>query len=273
MNLSADKVATNVSSLYEHLLLAWLNTPEWLRFREATEKLACALDSYLSYPRSQNNKVKVHHDSPASHVADKTSIQLLQANQSPSSCLSKLNNDISHKNPYEHLFVAEYALSDPRESIIMCKNCRKDSVALVSSAHVPLGGSVGNYLFIWPIPKHVTMEAALSENQKVISQIQADVPAYHHRALRKKLISKFGRLSHKTSLANLREFYRVVTGDQTASLTTAEEEIDARLREALEMKDPDLILDLRGQNKGHSDKFAVFWEKNESVSQRVICCA
>ena len=133
--------------------------------------------------------------------------------------------------------------------------------------------SEGIYLSTWPIPKHVTMEAALSENQKVISQIQADVPAYHHRALRKKLISKFGRLSHKTSLANLREFYRVATGDQTASLTTAEEEIDARLREALEMKDPDLILDLRGQNKGHSDKFAVFWEKNESVSQRVICCA
>ena len=42
------------------------------------------------------------------------------------------------------------------------------------------------------------------ENQKVISQIQADV---HHRALRKKLISKFGRISPKTSLATLREFY------------------------------------------------------------------
>ena len=105
------------------------------------------------------------------------------------------------------------------------------------------------------------MEAALSENQKVISQIQADVPVYHHRAPRKKLISKFGRLSHKTSLANLREFYQVATGDQTASLTTAEKEIDARLREALEMEDPDLIIDMRGQNKGHSDRFAVLWEK------------
>lgn len=83
-------------------------------FREATEKLPRALDSYLSYLRRQN-KMKVHHDSPASHVADKTSIQLLQANQSPSSWLSKLNDDISHKNPYEHLFVAEYAPSDPRE--------------------------------------------------------------------------------------------------------------------------------------------------------------
>lgn len=71
---------------------------------------------------------------------------------------------------------------------------------------------------------------------RVISQIQADVPAYHHHwALRKKLISKFGRLSYKTSLANLREFYHVATDDQTASLTTAKEEINVSLREALEM--------------------------------------
>ena len=239
--------------------------------QEATEKLARALDSYLPYLRSQNKKMKVHHDSPAS--PDKTSIQLLQANQSPSSWLSKLNDDISHKNPHEHLFVAEYAPSDPREKYRYVQELQKGLCRPCVLCTCSIGGPVGNYLFIWPIPKHVTMEAALSENQKVISQIQADVPAYHHRALRKKLISKFGRLSHKTSLANLREFYRVATGDQTASLTTAEEEIDARLREALEMKDPDLILDLRGQNKGHSDKFAVFWEKNESVSQRVICCA
>ena len=81
VNLNADKVATHVASL-DHLLLAWLNTPEWLCFREATEKFAHALDSYLSYLRSQNKKMKVYHDSPAS---DKTSIQLLQANQSPSS--------------------------------------------------------------------------------------------------------------------------------------------------------------------------------------------
>ena len=138
MNLNADKVATHVASLYDHLLLAWLNTPEWLCFREATEKLARALDSYLSYLRSQNKKMKVYHDSPASHVADKTSIQLLQANQSPSSCLSTLD-DISHKNPYEHLLLLNMLPLIHQKSIIMCKNCRKDSVALVSSAHVPLG--------------------------------------------------------------------------------------------------------------------------------------
>ena len=59
----------------------------------------------------------------------------------------------------------------------------------------------------------------------------------------------------------LGEFYRAATGDQSASLTTAEEELDERLRKFLEMEDPDLIVDLRELNKGHSNKFAVFWEK------------
>jgi len=44
------------------------------------------------------------------------------------------------------------------------------------------------------------------------------------------------------------------------------------LREALEMEDPDLIIDLHGQNKGYSDKFAVFWEKEVCISTSHLLC-
>ena len=40
-SLSADKLATHVALLYDAVLLAWLNTPEWHVFRKATKKLAC----------------------------------------------------------------------------------------------------------------------------------------------------------------------------------------------------------------------------------------
>lgn len=39
------------------------------------------------------------------------------------------------------------------------------------------------------------------------------------------------------------------------------EELNERLCEALEMEDPDLMVDLRELNKGRIDKFTVFWEK------------
>ena len=47
---------------------------------------------------------------------------------------------------------------------------------------------MGNYLFVWPIKEHVTLETALNENQKIITQIHSDVPVFHRRVLRKKLI-------------------------------------------------------------------------------------
>ena len=64
----------------------------------------------------------------------------------------------------------------------------------------------------------------------MIAQIQNDVPVYHWRAFRGKLISTFGRISSKTNLATytFREFYRAATGDQSSSLTTVENEIDDR---------------------------------------------
>jgi len=67
-------------------------------------------------------------------------------------------------------------------------------------------------------------------------------------------------LEENSSLENLaafREFDRAATGDQSSSLTTADE----RLSEALEMEDPDVIVHSRELNKGQSSKFTGFWDK------------
>ena len=94
-SLNADKLSVFAASLNEALLLSWLNTPKWASMREATEKFASALDSYVVYLRSQNKKMKVHRCSQAISIADKTSVELLPANRSPSKRLTKLNDAIS----------------------------------------------------------------------------------------------------------------------------------------------------------------------------------
>lgn len=124
-----------------------------------------------------------------------------------------------------------------------------------------VGSPVGNYHFIWCLPPHVTMAAAVQENQRLISKIQTNAPAYHHRYLRKQLISRFGLISRSSNLSLLREFYRQATGDQSASVTMTESELDASLQEALEMEDPDLLINLRENNGHKGNKFASFWEK------------
>lgn len=49
------------------------------------------------------------------------------------------------------------------KSIAMYKNCEKDSAALVFCERF-IGAPVGNYLFVWPLPEHITLEASLWEN-------------------------------------------------------------------------------------------------------------
>ena len=133
--------------------------------------------------------MQIHHASPGISVADKTSVQLLKTNNTPSGLLDKLNDAISHKAPYHFLFIADYAPSDRREKYRYVQELQKGLCRPCVLCTCSIGGPVGNYLFVWPLPEHVTLEASLCENQKVISQIQADVPQYHHRALKKKLIS------------------------------------------------------------------------------------
>ena len=197
--MCADKLATcSLTLRYITACIAWYT--QWHSFREATEKHAQALDTYLAYLRSQSKKMKIHHESPDSpgiSVTEKNIVQLLKVNVARSSHLTKLNDALSHKAPYEHVFVADYA-PDQREKYRYVQELQKGLCRSCVLRTCSIRGPVGNYLFVWPLPEHVTMDVSLTENQRVISQIQANVPLYHHRALRKKLISKFERISPKT---------------------------------------------------------------------------
>ena len=137
-NLNADKLADHTASLYNALLTSWLNTSEWVSFRHATETLARSLDSYVLHLRSQCKTMKLHHESSSLPVADKTSVQLLATNRSPSNCLKKLNDAISSSSPYEPKFIGDYAHLIDEKSISMCNNYVWGLVDLVFCALIPL---------------------------------------------------------------------------------------------------------------------------------------
>ena len=59
----------------------------------------------------------------------------------------------------------------------------------------------------------------------------------------------------------MRSIYHSLTGDQSAARTTAEEEMDQCVSEALMMEDPKIIMDLRQLNTNGKDSFGVFWDK------------
>ena len=52
----------------------------------------------------------------------------------------------------------------------------------------------------------------------------------------------------------------VFTGDQSASTTTDEAQIDTRVRELIDMEDPSIMFDLRSLNTNEASQYDSFWE-------------
>ena len=52
-----------------------------------------------------------------------------------------------------------------------------------------------------------------------------------------------------------------ISGDQSASTTTDQAQVDARVCEAIDMEDPNIVLDLRSLNTSEAGCYDVFWDE------------
>ena len=65
--------------------------------------------------------------------------------------------------------------------------------------------------------------------------------------MRQNFISLFGRMDN-VKPAYLREIYHELTGDSSAASSEIECHVNERVKQALELEDPDLVVDLRQHN-------------------------
>ena len=91
------------------------------------------------------NQSRKKNESPGPPVADKTSVQLIEANKSPSSCLKNLNHAIAHSAAYEHTFVGDYAPSDRCEKYLYVQQLRLGLCRPCVLCTYSIGGPVGKY--------------------------------------------------------------------------------------------------------------------------------
>ena len=83
--------------------------------------------------------------------------------------------------------------------------------------------------------------------------------------MRQSFVCLFGHVAN-VQLAYLREIYCQLTGDTSASSSENEKGTDERVRQALDLEDPKVVVDLRQHNKGHPSKYEPFWEACERNS-------
>ena len=139
-------------------------------------------------------------------------------------------------------------------------------MAAVLYTHSPGGGILSQH-YLWRVPDDFCVEAALSENQKVIDRLKQDLPIYHTRAMRREFVNTYGRFTGSTKPVVLRNIYRELTGDASGSSTTNESAIDQQLKGALSFEDVDILVDLREANEGRLGKYDTFWTKRKEYLQ------
>ena len=140
------------------------------------------------------------------------------------------------------------------------------SVAAVLCTHT-LGDSVLSQHFLWRVRDDFCVEAALSENQRVIYKLKQDFQVYHTWVMRKEFVNTYGRFTNSMKPVVLCSIYKELTWDASGSSTSDEAVIDKRLKEALSFEDVDIIVDLRELNEGRSGKYDIFWTKCKEYLQ------
>ena len=114
--------------------------------------------------------------------------------------------------------------------------------------------------FLWHINRPDASEnETLQQSMKVRDELKKSFPVYHSRAMRREFIHSFGTVTHSNP-AFLREAYRRLTGDSSASSNATETEVDARIAHLLDTEDPDLVWDLRVNNSGRPETYTTYLE-------------
>ena len=122
----------------------------------------------------------------------------------------------------------------------------------------------GNLTYLWRIPQRIE-DRCDEKTIGAVVKVKADMKNYSTCAMRKAFFDRYQKAVN-ISPAILRDMYRYLTGDNSASDTKEQAVVDQRVVEfILHSDEADLMFDLRvqnGQTKG--TKFDRFWQEVSS---------
>lgn len=122
---------------------------------------------------------------------------------------------------------------------------------------VAYGSNLGTSFFLWKSPAEIDQTAV----SRTMSRISAQHKFFATRSMCKDFFHKYCSLC-QVPKAVLRNMYKSLVEDTSASSCAAEKEVDDRIAQAaLDLDDTDIILDLRKLNGNpQSSKFDDFWQ-------------
>ena len=115
--------------------------------------------------------------------------------------------------------------------------------------------------FVWCIAVEHSVDKCFQCSLTITETIKPEIPQFHTRAMQKLFFENFGRVCPGIKPAILRNFYRDLTGDSSASLDSQKAVIDERVWEILSMEPegPSTVIDLHEmKNNDTITKFECF---------------
>ena len=240
---------------------SYMKSNQWQAIRAVILKLAVNLGKYAAYLEKQVSTTQEKHKVTKTFpFSDTGSFDILHPKLIAKPTLKirygRLSEALLGSDMYQVLCINDYAPADPKQRYVFVKELALPCRTVMYSHTI----TKLNMHFLWKIPADALESDVLNKSTKIREKLLKELPIYHTRAMRTEFISSFGRVAGCKS-AVLREAYRRLTGDCSAARTVDEEGVDKRVYEFLQMEDPDLIFDLRVDNKGQPEKYELFLEE------------
>ncbi len=222
--LDQAKLSGLADDLYEMLEQPWMCTRKWQEMKKYIVTLADSLRKYADYLKHQSEVVSANHG-------------LQESVRNLSTCSSP-------------------QLLPLKPALKVTDAAKGVQIRAMLYTHSS-GNSMGNTHFVWRVPDEQPESEVLAQSTSVILKVQEQIPHFHTRAMRSRFMQVFGLVT-SVKPAILREMYRQVAGVSGSAHDKQEAGIDERVRSAIDMEDPDVIIDLRAHNNGQPSRYDVF---------------
>ena len=261
-NMSAAVIESLSTKLFRLLQANYFSRDSWASMRRSCELLANTLHQYAHEIQDKNKMMKSVHSSisPWRSIENGIDVVYLKPTGSVCSELQGICNALIEINPYSMVDLHDYLPSDNQKRYFMIKKLKAGLSVSALLLIYSTGNNCGNSYFLWHVPDKC-LDQAIKNSQVVIEGIKRQLPVYHTRAMIQEFIQKFGRVTHAVKPAVLRYFYKDLTGYCSSSDTTDQEKIDERVKQAIEMEDPHIVMDLRHLNSGMKAQYDGFWDE------------
>ena len=170
--MNTDALRRHACGLKHFLLSPWMKSDRWATMKQAIEDLTESIESYVLELVEKNRSVKRRNESSVGVASDDLSFHIVNVTTEYCSALKPLVEELESKDCYEPLFVRDFAPTDRHLRFTYIKHLEKGLPVKSVICTKSFGASVGNYHYIWKLPLHVSLENALSENQRIVSDIQ-----------------------------------------------------------------------------------------------------